>query len=192
MIGVAAGAALRAHGGMEAPPPLHEPGDLLVTLEAARGHLFLAPAAVAGDALERSLQPLVRLGQRARRDLGGDRSAEADEGQREAGISHQSHVAPMATTTATWMSTAIKAAIATGRCSTCQYRNTSCVASSIRTCCASDISRRARRGRLAGGQGRRDQVGVEPAAPRDLFEQLLAPRRDLFNRELDAEPAAWD
>src|SRR5882762_11698510 len=123
MIGVAAGAALVAHAGMEPPPALHEPADLFVAREAAGGHLFLRPAAVALHALQCTLQVLMRLGEGTRRDLGGEGAAEARERQRDETISHHSHVAPRATTTATWMSTAIRAAIATGRCSTCQYRN---------------------------------------------------------------------
>src|SRR5882762_1287860 len=145
VIRVAAGAALVAHPGVEPPTARHQPGDFLVTLEAADGHLFLTPPAMALHALQRPLQILVRLGEGTRRDLSGERTTEASECQRNEAMSHHSQVAPRATTTATWMSTASSAAIATGRCSTCQYRNTSCVASSMRACCASAISRRASR-----------------------------------------------
>ena len=122
VIGVTAGAALVLDAGVKASSPVHEPGDLLVARNTARVHLLfpIPPPAVAGLAPQRPFEPLVRFGQRAGRDLGGDRSGEANESEREAAILHQSHVAPTATTTATWMRTAIRAAMATGLCSTCQ------------------------------------------------------------------------
>src|SRR2546427_973 len=59
VLGVAAGAALLAHAGVEPTPPLHEPTDLLMTVEAAGGHVLFAPPAVASDALQRPFQLLM-------------------------------------------------------------------------------------------------------------------------------------
>lgn len=62
VIGMAGRAALRLHGrrAVQAKPPLNQPCDLLVTVEAEAGHLLLAPTAPPGvtlGAIERALQP---------------------------------------------------------------------------------------------------------------------------------------
>lgn len=90
VIGMATRAALLLHRrrAVQATPPINQPCDLFVAVEAEAGHLLLAPTAPTGvtlGALQRALQPGVRARQRSRRNLGADQggSTEADERQQD-------------------------------------------------------------------------------------------------------------
>src|SRR4029077_8708512 len=150
VLGVATGAGLGAHAGVQSPIPLSEPADLFVAIHAQPGHLRLAArsvtAGVALHALQPTFQPLVRTGERSGRDLppGHRRCAETQQREHER-APHHNQVAPSATTTMTCTSTATSAAIATGRWNTCQYRKMAWVASRIRTCWANATPCLARR-----------------------------------------------
>lgn len=99
--------------------------QLLVAGETLSVHRLLA-VTVAGNAVAGAFQRLVRARQRPRGDLGHDARRE-EQREREhqpetpgAVHTYQNQVAPIATTTPTWIRTAARPAIANGRWATCQ------------------------------------------------------------------------
>jgi len=125
MIGMTGRAGRAARPAVKATALLRQPADVLVAAGAEPVHRLGVPGPMTLPAAQRSLQPGMGLRQRTGRDLPAGRRCpgqEPGQQQRRPSPGYQSHVAPTATTTPTWTSTATRAPIANGRCATCQSR----------------------------------------------------------------------